>query len=82
MQQNFCNLVIQFNFNDAIKLFFMIADVRLIGNDSEDGTFTVGEIPIFDLAGLTLKHITRVVLSTLRVYMKYTQVRITSSFLG
>lgn len=63
----------QFNFNDAIKLFFMVADVRLICGDHTDGTFTDGEIPIFDMAGLSLKHITRVVLSTLRVYMKYTQ---------
>lgn len=35
-----------------------------------------GDIPIFDMNGFTLRHLTKVVLSTLRVYMKYAQVRI------
>lgn len=65
--------MLQFNFNEAIKLFFMVADVRLACSDP-NGTITDGEIPIFDMAGLSIKHLTRVVLSTLRVYMKYTQV--------
>lgn len=62
----------QFHFNEAIKMFFMVADVRLACNDLNG--ITDGEIPVFDMAGLSLKHITRVVLSTLRVYMKFTQV--------
>lgn len=35
-----------------------------------------GEIPIFDMAGFTWRHATKVVISTLRVYMKYTQVKV------
>lgn len=35
-----------------------------------------GEIPIFDMAGFTWRHATKVVISTLRVYMKYTQVEV------
>lgn len=49
----------------------MVADVRLITLD--DGGITDGEIPIFDMTGFSLKHITKIVLSSLRVYMKYTQ---------
>lgn len=68
----FC-LLLQFHFNEAIKLFFMVADVRLAMPDPNG--ITDGEVPIFDMAGLSLRHLTRVVLSTLRIYMKYTQVR-------
>lgn len=50
----------------------MVADVRLAMPDPNG--ITDGEVPIFDMAGLSLKHLTRVVLTTLRVYMKYTQV--------
>lgn len=65
---------LQFHFNEAIKLFFMVADVRLALPDTNNNGITDGEIPVFDMAGLSLKHLTRVVLGTLRVYMKYTQV--------
>lgn len=51
----------------------MVADVRLAMPDPNG--ITDGEVPIFDMAGLSLRHLTRVVLSTLRIYMKYTQVR-------
>lgn len=63
----------QFDFNDVIKTFFIIADLRMIQPDvpMNDG----GDVPIFDMNGFTLRHMTKVVLSTLRVYMRYTQVR-------
>lgn len=32
-----------------------------------------GEIPIFDMAGVTWKHLTKVILSTLKIGMKYAQ---------
>lgn len=63
----------QYHFTDIIKVFFMVADVRLITPDQNG--LTDGEIPVFDMAGFSLRHLTKVVLSSLRCYMKYTQVR-------
>lgn len=34
-----------------------------------------GDIPIFDMSGFTYRHITKLSLSTLRCYMKFTQVK-------
>lgn len=53
-----------------------MSDVRLAHPDqANEGDFVCsGEIPIFDMAGFTWRHATKVVISTLRVYMKYTQV--------
>lgn len=61
----------KFHFNDVIRTFFIIADSRMVQPDipMNDG----GDIPIFDMQGFTLRHLTKVILSTLRVYMKYTQ---------
>lgn len=59
------------HFNDVIKTFFMMSDVRLITPDSK--CLTDGEIPIFDMAKVSYRHLTKVVLSTVRLYMKYTQ---------
>lgn len=48
----------------------MVADVRMVTEmDIADG-----EIPIFDMNGLTLQHLTKVNLSILRKYMLYMQV--------
>lgn len=49
----------------------MMSDVRLITPDTK--TLTDGEIPIFDMARVSYRHLTKIVLSTLRLYMKYTQ---------
>lgn len=53
-----------------------MGDVRLALPDlPNEGDFVCsGEIPIFDMAGFSWRHATKVVISTLRVYMKYTQV--------
>jgi hypothetical protein len=59
------------NFNDVVKAFFIISDVRLITPDKQ--TLTDGEIPIFDMARVSYRHLTKVILSTLRLYLKYTQ---------
>jgi CRAL/TRIO domain len=59
------------NFDDVIKAFFMMSDVRLITPDKT--TLTDGEIPIFDMARVSYRHLTKIVLSTLRLYLKYTQ---------
>lgn len=58
-----------FNFVDAVKTFFMLADTRL----TEDEDIPAGEIPIFDSANVSLKFISKVNLSVLRKYMLYTQ---------
>lgn len=54
----------------------MVGDVRLVSMDADQANSGWnGEVPIFDMSGFSLKHLTSVVLSVLRVYMKYTQVR-------
>ncbi|XP_058821159.1 alpha-tocopherol transfer protein isoform X2 [Topomyia yanbarensis] len=61
----------KFHFNDVIRTFFIIADSRMIQSDVPMNNG--GDIPIFDMQGFTLRHLTKVVLSSMRVYMKYTQ---------
>ncbi|EDW06512.1 alpha-tocopherol transfer protein-like isoform X1 [Drosophila mojavensis] len=61
----------KFNFTAGIKVFFMVADCRFA--TETDGRLSDGEIPIFDMAGYSLRHITKTVLSSLRVYMKFVQ---------
>lgn len=59
------------HFNDVIKAFFMMSDVRLITPDPKG--LSDGEIPIFDMSRVSYRHLTKIVLSTLRLYLKYTQ---------
>lgn len=47
----------------------MMADCRF-AVDEED---VDGEIPIFDMSGYSLRHLTKTVLSSLRIYMKFVQ---------
>ncbi|XP_017055125.1 alpha-tocopherol transfer protein [Drosophila ficusphila] len=61
----------KFNFTAAIKVFFMVADCRFATEDEE--RLSEGEIPIFDMAGYTLRHLTKTALGALRVYMKFVQ---------
>ncbi|XP_050297166.1 alpha-tocopherol transfer protein-like [Anthonomus grandis grandis] len=59
----------KYHFIKALKVFFIFADVRMaIEEDIADG-----EIPIFDMANFTLKHLTKVNLAVLKKYMVYTQ---------
>ncbi|XP_028158141.1 alpha-tocopherol transfer protein-like [Ostrinia nubilalis] len=58
-----------FNFIDAVKTFFMLADTRL----TEEEDVPAGEIPIFDSSNVSLKFISKINLSVLRKYMLYTQ---------
>ncbi|KAL4717047.1 hypothetical protein ACJJTC_016934 [Scirpophaga incertulas] len=58
-----------FNFVEAVRAFFMLADTRL----TEEEDIPAGEIPIFDSANVSLKFIGKVNLSVLRKYMLYTQ---------
>lgn len=64
----------QFDFDKIIKAFFLAADHRFSIND-EKLPFGVndGDVPIFDMTGFTYRHVTKLTLSTLRCYMKFTQ---------
>lgn len=54
----------------------MMSDTRLAIPDDCNNGVADGEIPIFDMNGCTFRHLTKLVLSSLRVYLKYTQVNI------
>lgn len=48
----------------------MIADLRILFDDE----LTDGEVPIFDMNHVTLRHLTKFSLPLLKKYMVYTQV--------
>lgn len=56
-------------FDDAVTVFTMVYDTSII--TPEEQSLADDEIVIFDLKGLTSKHITRMNLSTLRCFIKY-----------
>lgn len=57
-------------FNDLIKAFYLGGDLRLVTTDE---IWSDGEIPVFDMNNVTLRHLTKVVFQTLRLFMKYSQ---------
>ncbi|XP_037934959.1 alpha-tocopherol transfer protein-like [Teleopsis dalmanni] len=61
----------KFDFTTSIKVFFMMADCRFSVED--EAGMANGEVPIFDMAGFSLRHLTKVVFSSLRIYMKFVQ---------
>lgn len=62
----------KFDFLEVLKMFFMVGDIQI--RSKEDlGT---GLVPIFDMTGWSLKHITKIPLSSIRKYMQYCQVNI------
>lgn len=60
----------KYNFVDTLKTFFMVGDTRIMAETEIHN----GEIPIFDMEGYSLRHLTKVNLPVLRKYMLYTQV--------
>lgn len=60
----------KYNFTDSMKTFFMVSDVRMV----TEKEFPDGEVPIFDMTGYTLRHLSKIVLPVLKKYMLYTQV--------
>lgn len=60
------------DFNDTVKAFFLMSDVALVMNGST-AKLSDGEITIFDMEHVSYRHLTKVVLSTVRLYMKYIQ---------
>lgn len=59
------NLVME----DALTVFTMVNDTSIMTKDK--GELISGEIVIFDLKGLTAKHLPRIGLSTLRCFIRY-----------
>ncbi|XP_017786876.1 PREDICTED: alpha-tocopherol transfer protein-like isoform X2 [Nicrophorus vespilloides] len=59
----------KFLFADSLKAFFMVADMRMYS----DREYSEGEIPIFDMGHLTLRHMTKITLPLLKKYMVFTQ---------
>lgn len=72
---DFCDFLItlQFDFIEALKVFFMTADTRF----TMDESFSNGDVPVFDMKGYSIKHIAKTLrtFSALRTYMNFTQVR-------
>lgn len=58
------------DFNAVIKAFYMAADIRLYTTEE---VWADGEIPVFDMTNITLRHFTRIVFSTMRLFLKYSQ---------
>lgn len=69
----------QFEYDNLVRSFFIGTDVFLRRtDDSLPNRIHEGDIPIYDMAGYSLKHLTKITLSTLRSYMKFTQVEISN----
>lgn len=60
------------DFNDMVKAFFVVSDVRLTTPD-ETELLSDGEISIYDMQHTSYRHLAKVVVSTVRMYMKYIQ---------
>lgn len=60
-------------FNDCVKTFFMACDFRFHLPQKSLNDIESGEVIIFDMKNLTFKHLTSVVISTLRMFFKYLQ---------
>lgn len=58
------------NFDHVVKAFYMGADIRLA---TMDEVWADGEIPIFDMTNTSWRHLMKVVLSSVRLFMKYNQ---------
>jgi hypothetical protein len=57
-------------FNDCIKAFYLGGDLRLA---TVDEIWSDGEVPVFDMNNVTLRHLTKVVFQTMRLFLKYSQ---------
>ncbi|XP_017850607.1 alpha-tocopherol transfer protein-like isoform X1 [Drosophila busckii] len=57
------------------RAFFMVADCRFITLDdiARPEILSDGEVQIFDMKGTTMRHISRLTISTLRAYIKFLQ---------
>ncbi|EDW06555.1 hypothetical protein AWZ03_012028 [Drosophila navojoa] len=57
------------------RAFFMVTDCRFVTVDDEahKEQLSEGEVQIFDMKGTTMRHISRLTISTLRAYIKFLQ---------
>lgn len=60
------------DFNDMVKAFFVMSDVRLVMPDQSE-MLSDGEISIYDMQHTSYRHLAKVVVSTVRMYLKYIQ---------
>lgn len=60
-------------FNDCVKAFFLATDFIHTIPIEKFSDLESGEIIIFDMKNLTFKHLTKLVISTLRLYFRYLQ---------
>lgn len=58
-----------FTFDDALTVFTMVYDTSVVTRD--EGELADGEIVIFDVTGMTAKHLTKIGLSSLKCFIKY-----------
>lgn len=63
----------EINLNDLFKMYLMTCDLRFHLPIEDYRKMEHGEIVIFDMKNFTLKHLTRAVISTLRLISKYLQ---------
>ncbi|XP_045467502.1 alpha-tocopherol transfer protein-like [Harmonia axyridis] len=59
----------KFMYADSVKSFYMVSDVRML----VEKEFPEGEVPIFDMAGMSWKHMTKMPLPIVKKYMVYSQ---------
>jgi len=57
------------------RAFFMVSDCRFVMPDDAKNpeVLSEGEVQIFDMKGTTMRHISRLTISTLRAYIKFLQ---------
>lgn len=57
------------------RAFFMVTDCRFVTPDdpNDPDVLSEGEVQIFDMKGTTMRHISRLTISTLRAYIKFLQ---------
>lgn len=65
------SICFQFDYTEAVKGFFMFADVRITLPDPEG--LAGREIAIFDMSGYSVRHILRTPMSTVKIYSRFTQ---------
>ncbi|XP_026275283.1 alpha-tocopherol transfer protein-like [Frankliniella occidentalis] len=56
-------------YNDYVKMLLLVADARIVSETN----IPAGDVPVFDLKDVSLRHLARVVLPSLRKYMQYFQ---------
>lgn len=72
LKKNF-PIFFQLDFDECAKTCFMTLDTWSALPFSKDVQTTDGDVPIFDMAGLSFRHITKMVIATVRISLKYLQ---------